>query len=292
MKKILTLIFLTTLLLSGCTKPATSESGEFTNIDDLGREVTYSTDRIYADSYQGQLMYLDANLVGSDMTYTSTTWPKQKVDEIVNTGEDMEAVAALNPTLIITFHEDFVDQYEMIAPTYYIEYGKDDPIEIVIRLGKLLGLEDKASSIEDKFYKRIDTISSLIDQPNLTYTIAESESDYIYLMGDNWARGGFILYKYLGLEGSKLGEETYIHNDPTYILTDEEGFLSYDSDVLLLVSNDPDNSLVKTSQAYDTLTAVENDNVYVMDPNFAWYDDPYAIEAQLDFFEQLFSEDL
>ncbi len=292
MKKILSLLFVTVIILTGCNQSNETSGETFTNVDDLGREVTYSTDRIYADSYQGQLMYMDANLIGTDLTYQSGTWPQDKVNNLTDTGGDMELVASLQPTLIITFTEELVDQYSAIAPTYYIEYGKEDPIEIMPRLGELLGLEDRVDSIVSDFEKEIAEIKTLIDQPDLTYTIAETESDYIYLMGDNWARGGFILYKYLGLKGSELGEETYIHNDPTYTLVDEEGFLNYDSDVLLLVSQDPDNSLVKTSKAYDTLTSAANDHVYVMDPNFAWFDDPYAIEAQLNFFRELFAGEL
>lgn len=292
MKKLFSILLIGILLLSGCTTTNQDATNQFTAIDDLSREVTYSTDRIYADSYQGQLMYMDANLVGTDLTYQSGSWPQNKVDELTDSGGNMEIVASLKPTLIITFYEDLVDQYSAIAPTFYIEYGKEDPVEIMPRLGKLLGMEDKVSKIVDEFNDQIEEIKDEIDQPELTYTIAETESDSIYLMGDNWARGGFILYKYLGLKGSNLGEETYIHNDPTYTTVDQESFLSYQSDVLILISTDVDNSLVKTSKAYETLSSVKNNQVYVMDPNFAWYDDPYAVRAQLDFFKELFSGEL
>lgn len=294
MKKIITVVTLGILILTGCSSTSSGETASetFTNIDDLGREVTYTTEKIYADNYQGQLMYLDANLIGADLTRSSDTWPQEKVDKIIDTHGDMEAVAALEPTLIITLHDDMIDQYEAIAPTFYIEYGKDNPIELVIRLANLLGLESKAETIEDSFNSRVEAIKQTIDQPDLTYTIVDSNGDSIYLMGDNWARGGFILYEYLGMSGSPLGEETYIHNDPTYLLTDEEGFLNYDADVLILCSADHDNSLVKTSSVYNTLTAVENGNVFEMDASYGIYDDPYAIEAQLDFFEEMFSGEL
>lgn len=291
MKKITSILLGAVLILSGCQSNAGS-SGEFTNTDDLGREVTYSTERIYADAYQGQLMYMDANLIGTDLTYQSGTWPEDKVSELVDTGGDMEQVAALEPTLIITFYEDLVDQYAAIAPTFYIEYGKEDPIEIMPRLGELLGLEDTVDTIVEDFNTQIAEIKGTIDQPDLTYTIVETEADSLYLMGDNWARGGFILYKYLDLKGPQVGEDSYIHTDPTYMTIDEEQLLSYVGDGLIIVSADPENSLLKTSDVYDQLPAVENDMVFEMSTDFAWYDDPYAIEAQLEFFKELFSGDL
>lgn len=290
MKKLIVIITSLLLVITGCSQEASS--GEITATDDLGREVTFSTETIYADSYQGQLMYLGANLVGTDLTYQSESWPQDKVSALTDTGGDMELVASLHPTLIITFYEDLVDQYSTIAPTYYIEYGKEDPVEIMTRLGDLLQMEDKAAGIEDAFNSRIDEIKAEIDQPDLTYTIVESEADAIYLMGDNWARGGFILYDYLGMKGSELGEETYIHTDPTYITIDEEGLLSYESDGIIIISTDPENSLVMTSDIYDQLPAVQNGNVGMMDTNYAWYDDPYAVEGQLDFFEEMFAGDL
>lgn len=290
MKKLVVIITSLLLVITGCSQEVSS--GEITATDDLGREVTFSTETIYADSYQGQLMYLGANLVGTDLTYQSASWPEDKVSALTDTGGDMELVASLQPTLIITFYEDLVDQYSAIAPTYYIEYGKEDPVEIMTRLGELLQMEDEATGIEEAFNTRIDEIKATIDQPELTYTIVESEADGIYLMGDNWARGGFILYDYLGMKGSDLGEETYIHTDPTYITIDEEALLSYESDGIILISSDPENSLVMTSDIYDELPAVQNDNVRMMDTNYAWYDDPYAVEGQLDFFEEMFAGDL
>lgn len=290
MKKLVIIITSLLLVITGCSQE--ESSGEITATDDLGREVTFSTETIYADSYQGQLMYLGANLVGTDLTYQSASWPEDKVEALTDTGGDMELVASLKPTLIITFYEDLVDQYSTIAPTYYIEYGKEDPVEIMTRLGDLLQMEDKAAGIEDAFNSRIDEIKAEIDQPDLTYTIVESEADSIYLMGDNWARGGFILYDYLGMKGSELGEESYIHTDPTYTTIDEEGLLSYESDGIIIISTDPENSLIMTSDIYDQLPAVQNDNVKTMDTNYAWYDDPYAVEGQLDFFEEMFAGDL
>lgn len=294
MKKISILLFTMIIFLAGCTTSTdtTAQDTEFTNTDDLGREVTYIPERIYADSYVGELMYMDANLVGTDLTYQSASWPEDKVSELTDTGGDMEAVAALKPTLIITFYEDLVDQYSAIAPTYYIEYGKEDPVEIMPRLGELLGLEDTVADIVDEFNTRISDITKLIDQKDLTYTIVESGDDSIYLMGDNWARGGFILYKYLEMAGSELGESSYIHTDPTYTTVDSETLLSYDSDVIILVSEQPESSLFKTSPTYSELTAVKNDNVYEMSTDFAWYDDPYAVSMQLDFFEELFAGEL
>lgn len=292
MKKILLAMFGLLAILSGCGNSSDeSTDGTFTETDDLGREVTYSTDRIYADSYIGELMYLDANLIGADLTYQSGTWPEDKVEKLTNTGGDMEQVAALEPTLIITFYEDLVDQYSAIAPTYYIQYGKEDPIEAVVRLGELLGLSDKASDIMDQFTTRIEEIKATIDQPELTYTIIEPGDGAIYLMGHNWARGGFILYDYLDMMGTEAGEADYINADPSYITVDDEQLLTYVGDVAIVIDDDEDNDFTN-SEIYEEIPAVQNDNVYYMDTSYAWYDDPYAVMGQLDFFEELFSGEL
>lgn len=77
------------------------EGNTLTYTDDLGREVEYTTDRIVSDYNVGQLLYLDANLVGADLTYPQYDWPEDKLSKVTNTGSDLEVVAELEPTLII-----------------------------------------------------------------------------------------------------------------------------------------------------------------------------------------------
>lgn len=159
MKKILLAMFGLLAILSGCGNSSDeSTNGTFTETDDLGREVTYSTDRIYVDSYIGKLMYLDANLIGAYLTYQSETWPEDKVEKLTNTGDD-------------------------------------------------------------------------------------------------------------------------------------EQLLTYVGDVAIIIDDDEDNDFTN-SEIYNEIPAVQNDNVYYMDTSYAWYDDPYAVMEQLDFFEELFSGEL
>lgn len=292
MKKILLAIFVLTFGLVGCsTSSDVSSTDTITETDDLNREVNFTTERIYADSFIGELMYLDANLVGADLTYTSASWPEDKVSNLTNSGSDMEVVASLEPTLILTFNQDLVDQYSSIAPTYYMEYGKQDPIETVIRIADLLGLSEKATTIKEEFEARIDTIKASIDQTDLTYTIIEPTDDTIYLMGHNWARGGFILYDYLDMYAPSAAEEDYVNGNPSYLTINDEQLLTYVGDVALVVGDEGDNAF-STSEVYEQLDAVKNDQVYYMNTDYAWYDDPYAVAGQLDFFEQLFSGEL
>lgn len=291
MKRILVSLFTLMIILTGCAQDNSTASGEMIATDDLGRKVSYSPDRVYADMYIGELMYLEANLVGADMTRISNTWPQENINSITNTGGDLEQVASLTPTLIITDNQDLVDQYEMIAPTYYLQYGKEDPIKTLLKIANILGLNNKMSTIEKQFNQAIDTLKNEIDQSDLTYTIIEPSDDGYYLMGDNWARGGFILYDYLNLNGTPQGEADYIRNDPSYLFVDQEQLLNYIGDVAIVVTDEA-KPVTDPNNLYAETNAVKNNNVYYMDINYGKFDDPYALTKQLQFFQQMLSGDL
>lgn len=293
-------LFVSLFVFAACgqaTDTTDSNSGqELTFVDDADREVTYTTDKIVADYYIGELLYLDANLVGANLTYASEIWPEDKLSKVQDVGSSLEEIANLEPTLIITLNKDLIEQYEVIAPTIYIEYGKDKPMDLMKKFGTILNKEEEMEKVVDNFDKRVEDLKSEIDKPDYTYTIVQEFEGAPTLYGANWGRGGFILYDYLGLKGTEKGEEDYIHKTDSYLTMASESLLDYIGDVVIIfadmdVDGYEDNALTENPLFKDT-EAFKNKHVYYIDDSYM-YDDPYSVEYLLDYYEDMLSgEDL
>ncbi len=295
MKKILSIVLLFVLVLTGCSSTGDSKSENTMNYETDNGTITYSSNpTIYADYYVGQLLYLGADVVGADMTYPAETWSSIAEEQgVQNISEDMEAIAGLAPELIITMNQDFYDQYSAIAPTIVIPYGTYDQEEIVSELGTILGKEEEASAWIEEFNSEIDELATLIDNPDYTVGIAEGWGGTTYMYGANYGRGGYILYNKLGLKGTEKAEADYVREENSYITLDGENLTQYAGDVLFIMDSDDSLSSVQSMATYEDLDAVKNDRVIEIDYDTFLYDDPYSLNAQIEELKEIYeSEEL
>lgn len=296
MKRLLTILFVFGLVLSGCSAAdTTADSSEMMSYQtDMGLIEYPANPTIYADYYVGQLLYLGGDVIGADMTYPAETWTSVAEDRgVVNISGDMEAVAALAPQLIVTMNADFYDQYSSIAPTILIPYGTYDQEQIVVELGKVLGAEEQANTWVEEFNANIEKLKAEIDEPSKTIGIVDSWGGSMYMYGANFGRGGYILYDKLGLQGTPDAEAEYVRDPNSYLTVDAESLTNYAGDVLFICAPAEGVAEIEALPTYNDLDAVQNDQVIVLDYDTFLYDDPYSLNAQIDSLMEIYgSEDL
>ncbi|WOO87871.1 ABC transporter substrate-binding protein [Mollicutes bacterium LVI A0039] len=291
MKRLLSILFIFGLVLSGCSSDTSSSDGATMSYETSKGIIEYPENpTIYADYYVGQLLYLGADVIGADMTWPAEPWTSVAEDKgVQNISGDMEAIAALAPELIVTMNEEFYDQYSAIAPTILIPYGTFDQEQIVIELGIALGKEDEANKWVEDFNQSIETLKTEIDSPEQTIGIIDSWGDAMYMYGANFGRGGYILYNKLGLKGTEQAEAEYVREANSYLTVDGESLTNYAGDILFICAPDEGVEAIKSLPTYDDLGA----EVIVVDYDTFLYDDPYSLNAQVEALTEIYgSEEL
>lgn len=291
MKKIIGIIIAMSLFLIGCggsnvkdseVKVYSSENGDV--------EIPTDPKAIVADYYVGELIKLEANVVGADLTYSSSLWG-ETLGGITDVGQSMEAVAALEPDLIITINESFVDQYKEIAPTVYIPYGKYNPEELMLELSKITNTEEVAEKWIEDFNNSIEELQSIVNQDE-TWTILELNGEDGYFYGEHFGRSGYILYDKLGLSSTQRAEEDYVRKDDSYINATVEVLPDYIGDNLILVTFGEEQYSTHhflTNDVWKSLDVVANNKVHYVNPDDFWYTDPFSLDVQVELLKEIFS---
>lgn len=292
MKKFISSIAIFLLVLTGCTQSGTEDTEQnMMSYETVKGTIEYPENpTIYADYNVGEWLYLDADIIGADMTYPVKSWSDIADEQgVANISEDMEQIAALKPDLIYTIHEDFYDQYSTIAPTIYIPYGTYSPEELLVEFGKIIGKEDVANEWVNNFETSLDELATEIDNPELTVSIVDAWSGTPTMYGANFGRGGYILYDKLGLKGTEKAEEDYIRNENSYMEVDAESMLQYVGDVLFIVDNGQGSlEAVQSLATYQDLEAVKEGHVYVINNDIFGYSDPYSLDNQVEALKEIY----
>ncbi len=290
------------LVLVSCGNNNVSESGNNTSTNtkvysSLGKEVTIPEEpqRIVADYYIGELLKLNANLAGGNFTYKSSAWA-DKVTNLTDIGDSIEKVYSLQPDLIITMHEDLVEQYSAIAPTVCIPYGIYNPEELIVELSKITNTEPIAEEWITQFNSQIDGLKQIVNTDE-TLTIVDTVGQDWYLYGQNYGRGGYILYDKLGLKGTVDGETDYIRKPESYLLLSIEALPKYIGDNLFIMNKDgTENGSVDTFKKYSEnsvfkdLDAYKNNNIHYLKSEDFWYTDPFSLDYQISILKEYFNE--
>ncbi|MDC7240927.1 MAG: ABC transporter substrate-binding protein [Spirochaetales bacterium] len=295
MKKYL-LTALAVLLMVSCGNSRSEETSSAEirsySVDGVEYTIPLKPERIVADYYVGELLKLEANLVGADLTYTSSAW-EDKLDGVTDIGQSLESVMALQPDLIITMNQGMMEQYKSIAPTVLIPYGLWNPEELIEELSVLTGTEETAEAWLSDFNSRVDELSRLIPDPGEEYTIIDVWGGNAYLYGEHYGRSGYILYNKLGLKGTPDGERDYIRKPDSYLNLSIEALPRYAGDVLLLMSTDNDaseTSFFTETVVWENLPAVQNNRVLTVDSRDFQFSDPFSLDLQLEILTRLFRE--
>ena len=181
------------LALSLLVTPALAQETR-TLTDDTGTEVTIPTDpqRIVAlhdTSLTVSLLELGVVPVGShgrvlaDGTesirsgklITGYDFDNSNITFVGNLPADVEAVAALEPDLILTtdWQTADVDQLRTIAPTYVFNISTADDFETYRKLAEVVGKADALDKLEARYQAQIGMIRQLTDPAKISVSVIQ-----------------------------------------------------------------------------------------------------------------------
>ncbi|WP_040984386.1 iron-hydroxamate ABC transporter substrate-binding protein [Oceanobacillus jeddahense] len=301
MKKLLFLFgCLLCLVIAGCSNQSNGKQND--GKEEASNEtVTYESEtgpvempaepqRIVALSNGPNVFALDGNLVGVDeWTKASPLFEEEMADIEIVSENDPEGILALEPDLIIAgSHMENLDELEKIAPTVIYTWGKLDYLEQQIEIGRLLNKEEEAQEWVDDFTKRAKAVGDKIKEKHredVSVSVFETDSKNFAVFGDNWARGTEILYQTMELEMPEKVQEGALADG--YYNLSQETLPEYAGDFIVLSSMGEENEFTK-SETWQSIPAVENNQVIEIDTQEASYSDPATLEYLLDIFEEGF----
>lgn len=238
-----------------------------------------------SSTYTGYLLQLGFDPVTVTSYDAKNPVLKEKVKNAkVLMPEDLESIAKQKPDLIVVDASDKnIDELKKIAPTIAIDYGKNDYLEILNRFGQIFGKEKEADQwIADWKSKTADIGKQLKEKlgQNVTFTVVGLYEKEIYLFGNNWGRGGEVIYKSLGFDApQKVKDEVFPSG---YLQVSQETVSEYIGDyVLVAAEDDKTGSALYESDVWKSIPAVQQNHVLKVDANAFYFNDPLTLEYEL-----------
>ena len=300
MKKFLSFATLTVtiFLLVACGSSSKSENSASSDKVELSSKPKIDGFHYYGDilknpkriaslssTYTGYLLQLGFDPVTVTSYDAKNPVLKEKVKNAkVLMPEDLESIAKQKPDLIVVDASDKnIDELKTIAPTIAIDYGKNDYLEILNRFGQIFGKEKEADQwIADWKSKTADIGKQLKEKlgQNVTFTVVGLYEKEIYLFGNNWGRGGEVIYKSLGFDApQKVKDEVFPSG---YLQVSQETVSEYIGDyVLVAAEDDKTGSALYESDVWKSIPAVQQNHILKVDANAFYFNDPLTLEYEL-----------
>lgn len=306
MRKLLTpILLLSLLLLSACgsstakpesdTSSPNSNSAEPTTITYQSEngpvEVPANPQRVVVlSSFAGNVMALGVNLVGVDSWAKQNPRFEQLKDVAEVSDESLEKIIELDPDLIIGLSTiNNIDKLKEIAPTVTYTYGKVDYLTQHLEIGKLLNKEKEATAWVEDFKKRASEAGEEIKAKigaDKTVSVIENFNKQLYVYGNNWGRGTEILYQEMKLNMPEKVKESAL--EPGYYALSTEVLPEYAGDYMILSKNSETDNSFQDTETYKNIPAVKNNQVFEVNMNEFYFNDPLTLDFQLEFFKQSF----
>ena len=300
MKKFLSFATLTVtiFLLVACGSSSKSENSTSSDKVELSSKPKIDGFHYYGDipknpkriaslssTYTGYLLQLGFDPVTVTSYDAKNPVLKEKVKNAkVLMPEDLESIAKQKPDLIVVDASDKnINELKKIAPTIAIDYGKNDYLEILNRFGQIFGKEKEADQwIADWKSKTADIGKQLKEKlgQDVTFTVVGLYEKEIYLFGNNWGRGGEVIYKSLGFDApQKVKEEVFPSG---YLQVSQETVSEYIGDyVLVAAEDDKTGSALYESDVWKSIPAVQQNHILKVDANAFYFNDPLTLEYEL-----------
>lgn len=297
MKKFLsfTLALALSVILGACSseEPAGEESSEEETItyeSEFGPvEVPENPERIVALAYAPNLHALDIEMSGVDQWSKNNPLFEEDLEGVAEVTEaEPESILAENPDLIIAgANMENLEELEKIAPTVTYTWGKLNYLEQQIEIGKLVGKEDETRAWAEDFEKRAADIGSKIKEKHgedTTVTVIETDGKGFYLFGEAWGRGTEILYQAMDLKMPENVQKA-VSSDGYYEIS-QEVLAEYAGDYIVLSRGEETDMSFTDSEVWQSIPAVQNDNVIEIDTAASSYSDPTTLEYLLEIYSK------
>ncbi|HFI2446445.1 TPA: ABC transporter substrate-binding protein [Streptococcus suis] len=233
----------------------------------------------------GYLLQLGFDVVGAtSYDLENPAFAEQLKGATAVTSEDLEAIAALEPDLIVTGSTDEkIEQLAEIAPTITLEYGKHTYAETLTVFGQIFGQETTVEEWQTTWKENVASAAKEIKAKtgdNATFTIMGYLGQDLYLFGNNWGRGGEIIYQELAYTApQKVKDEVF---GPGFLAVSQEVLPDYAGDyIILAVEDESVAASLLNSDLWKNLPAVQNNRVIKVDSKAFYFNDPVSLEYQL-----------
>ncbi|MCC9814797.1 ABC transporter substrate-binding protein, partial [Streptococcus agalactiae] len=248
-------------------------------------------------SYTGYLLKLGVNVssYSLDLEKDSPVFGKQLKEAKKLTADDTEAIAAQKPDLIMVFDQDpNINTLKKIAPTLVIKYGAQNYLDMMPALGKVFGKEKEANQWVSQW--KTKTLAAKKDlhhilKPNTTFTIMDFYDKNIYLYGNNFGRGGELIYDSLGYAAPEKVKKDVFKKG--WFTVSQEAIGDYVGDYALVNINKTTKkaaSSLKESDVWKNLPAVKKGHIIESNYDVFYFSDPLSLEAQLKSFTKAIKE--
>ncbi|ACS99335.1 iron-hydroxamate ABC transporter substrate-binding protein [Paenibacillus sp. JDR-2] len=267
-------------------------------------EVPTNPQRIVAGYYHGTLLSLGIQPIGASKEWwMGSPFLKEQEAKITDIGSpaSAEKVLALQPDLILindTLAENY-DDLSKIAPTLFIPYNSIKNVhDEVKQFGALLNREKEAAAWEADYQEKAANAREMLKdklKPGMTAVLMEIDGGTIAVMGDNYGRGGEVIYNALQFKAPEWIQKNVIDNGVQYqeISMEKLPDIANADYIFLSTYTETSDAQLKSlteSKIWQGLPAVKNGNVIPLDYKTYFYFDAKSILGQIDTLAQTMLE--
>lgn len=244
--------------------------------------------RIVADWFYGELLALGVRPIGYP-EYLLSEYPYAGSQGTEGLGEAVEQIVELNPDLIVSTWDDSYAQYSKIAPSVLLQLN-DGLIDKMRVIGELVNKQEAAEAWIASFEQKLQAARQRLAEqiaPDTTVTILGIFQKDVKVYS-NKNMGGDVLYNLLQVNPPQKVQEMFSESQAWNQAVSFEALPDIAGTHIILTTYDPDGSGRETleqleqSQIWNNLDAVKNNRVHKLAFYDLFFDDPIAIEHQIE----------
>lgn len=249
-------------------------------------EIPANPKRVVVAFFQGDLLALGIHPVGTSFN-DDAVFEQQLGDVTVVDAFELnpEAIMELDPDLIIWNNTDDYESLSKIAPTLARNYYDMEVKDRLTFFGEVFGVPEKAEMVMSDFEKKAEESKKQLSEKGLAdknVILLENQTKGILRsFGDDYGRGGEIIYQYLGLKApERIQKEVMDQEGVDFIDISYETLKDYVGDYIF---SDQRISELKGVEVWESLPAVREGRLVQNSSGMFWFSDITSMNAQMDF---------
>ena len=249
-------------------------------------EIPANPKRVVVAFFQGDLLALGIHPVGTSFNDDAVFEQELGDVTVVDAFElNPEAIMELDPDLIIWNNTDDYESLSKIAPTLARNYYDMEVKDRLAFFGEVFGVPEKAEKIMSDFEKKAEESKKQLSEKGLAdknVILLENQTKGILrAFGDDYGRGGEIIYQYLGLKApERIQKEVMDQDGVNFIDISYETLKDYAGDYIF---SDERIADLKGVEVWESLPAVKEGRLVQNSSGMFWFSDITSMNAQMDF---------
>lgn len=249
-------------------------------------EIPANPKRVVVAFFQGDLLALGIHPVGTSFNDDAVFEQELGDVTVVDAFElNPEAIMELDPDLIIWNNTDDYERLSKIAPTLARNYYDMETKDRLAFFGEVFGVPEKAEKNMSDFEKKAEESKKQLSEAGLAdknVILLENQTKGILrAFGDDYGRGGEIIYQYLGLKApERIQKEVMDQEGVNFIDISYETLKDYVGDYIF---SDQRISELKDVEVWESLPAVREGRLVQNSSGMFWFSDITSMNAQMDF---------